>query len=170
MAVTRLNRKGLRNKLKAKQRKQRIKALTRKPPILNVDVEAIKAEFAQKSGKPTQQNIEVFSSEESSATSEDTASSAEATSAADTPKGAVSPEASTEETAENENITDTPIEEVNTTAETRKPAKASVEDEETAEKAVAEDDVKVAPDVVTPEAGTPEETPSEAEEDANKEK
>ena len=158
MAVTRLNRKGLRNKLKAKQRKQRIKALTRKPPILNVDVEAIKAEFAQKSGKPMQQNIEVFSSEESSATS---SSSAEATSAADTPKGAVSPEASTDE---NENITDTPIEEVNTTAETRKPAKASVEDEE----AVEENDVKVAPDVVTPEAGTPEEKPSEAEEDATK--
>lgn len=45
MAVTRLKRKGLRNKLVAQQRQERIKILTTQPPIKNIDVEAIKAEF-----------------------------------------------------------------------------------------------------------------------------
>lgn len=51
MAVTRLKRKGLRNKLKAQKRQEKIKDLTHMPPIKNVDVEKIKAEFAKKSGK-----------------------------------------------------------------------------------------------------------------------
>ena len=54
MAVTRLKRKGLRNKARAKQRQEAIKEFTRLPPIKKVDVEAIKAEFAKngKSSKP----------------------------------------------------------------------------------------------------------------------
>ncbi|GAB2774657.1 hypothetical protein GCM10027275_17120 [Rhabdobacter roseus] len=46
MAVTELKRKGRRNKTKANNRVARIKDLLRKPDIKNVDVEAIKAEFA----------------------------------------------------------------------------------------------------------------------------
>lgn len=49
MAVTRLKRKGLRNKAKANVRLQEIKRLTTTPVIKNVDVEAIKEEFAKKS-------------------------------------------------------------------------------------------------------------------------
>jgi hypothetical protein len=48
MAVTRLKRKGLRNKLTAKARVNQIKDLLRKPDIRNVDVEAIKASFSKK--------------------------------------------------------------------------------------------------------------------------
>ena len=48
MAVTRLKRKGLRNKLKSQVRKQKIKKLTTQPPIKNIDVEKIKAEFEKK--------------------------------------------------------------------------------------------------------------------------
>lgn len=51
MGVTRLKRKGLRNKIKAKKRIEGIKSLTHLPPIKNVDVEKIKAEFAEKAGK-----------------------------------------------------------------------------------------------------------------------
>ncbi len=51
MAVTRLERKGKKNKIRAKVRQQRIKELTTLPPVKNVDVEKIKAEFAEKSGK-----------------------------------------------------------------------------------------------------------------------
>lgn len=51
MAVTRLKRKGLRNKLRAKERKENIKSLTHLPPIKNVDIEQAKEEFAKKSGK-----------------------------------------------------------------------------------------------------------------------
>jgi hypothetical protein len=46
MAVTRLERKGQRNVAKAKARVKRIKFLSQRPVIKNVDVEAIKAEFA----------------------------------------------------------------------------------------------------------------------------
>lgn len=49
MAVTRLKRKGLRNKLNAQKRNQRIKELTKQPPIKNVDVEKLKEEFKKKS-------------------------------------------------------------------------------------------------------------------------
>lgn len=60
MAVTRLERKGKRNKIRAKVRQQRIKELTTLPPVKNVDVEKIKAEFAEKSGgtKPTEKAAE----------------------------------------------------------------------------------------------------------------
>jgi hypothetical protein len=49
MAVTRLKRKGLRNKLKSQKRNERIKELNKQPPIKNVDVEALKAQFEKKS-------------------------------------------------------------------------------------------------------------------------
>jgi len=49
MAVTRLKRKGLRNKLKAQQRNERIKQLNKQPPIKNVDIEELKAKFEKKS-------------------------------------------------------------------------------------------------------------------------
>lgn len=50
MGVTRLKRKGLRNKANAKKRQDKIKQLRHLPPIKNVDVDKIKEEFAQKSG------------------------------------------------------------------------------------------------------------------------
>jgi hypothetical protein len=51
MAVTRLKRKGKRNKAVAKARVQRIKQLTAKPPVKNVDAEALKAAFTKKTTK-----------------------------------------------------------------------------------------------------------------------
>jgi hypothetical protein len=58
MAVTRLERKGRKNKARAKARVKQIKLLNQRPPIKNVDVEAIKAEFAKnaaaKSAKKTE--------------------------------------------------------------------------------------------------------------------
>ncbi len=51
MAVTRLERKGRKNKARAKARVKRIKSLNFAPVIKNVDVEAIKAEFAKKGAK-----------------------------------------------------------------------------------------------------------------------
>lgn len=51
MAVTRLKRKEKRNRAKANNRIEAIKQLTQKPVIKNVDIEAIKQEFAAKAGK-----------------------------------------------------------------------------------------------------------------------
>ena len=48
MAVTRLKRKDRRNAATATNRVERIKQLTRKPVIKNIDIEAIKAEWAAK--------------------------------------------------------------------------------------------------------------------------
>ena len=61
MAVTRLKRKGLRNKARAKQRQEAIKKFTRLPPIKKVDIDAIKEEFA-KNGKPSQPKKETSAS------------------------------------------------------------------------------------------------------------
>ena len=52
MAVTRLERKGRKNKAVAKKRTKTIKRLSATPVVKNVDVEAIKAEF-KKSGAET---------------------------------------------------------------------------------------------------------------------
>ena len=51
MAVTRLKRKEKKNVARAKARVKEIKRLNKKPVIKNVDIEAIKAEFASKSTK-----------------------------------------------------------------------------------------------------------------------
>lgn len=48
MAVTRLKRKDRRNAATATARVERIKQLTKTPVIKNIDVEAIKAEWAAK--------------------------------------------------------------------------------------------------------------------------
>ena len=48
MGVTRLKRKEKRNRAVANNRVARIKQLLKKPEVVNVDVEAIKAEFAAK--------------------------------------------------------------------------------------------------------------------------
>jgi hypothetical protein len=48
MAVTELKRKDRKNKARANNKVSRIKQLLRKPEIRNVDVEAIKASFAEK--------------------------------------------------------------------------------------------------------------------------
>ncbi len=48
MAVTRLERKGRKNKAVAKKRKGVIKHLTAKPVLKNIDIEAVKAEFEKK--------------------------------------------------------------------------------------------------------------------------
>ncbi len=47
MAVTILKRKALRNQTRTTNRLNKIKDLMRKPEVRNVDVEAIKAEFAE---------------------------------------------------------------------------------------------------------------------------
>ncbi|MEO9477920.1 MAG: hypothetical protein ABJG41_20420 [Cyclobacteriaceae bacterium] len=51
MAVTRLERKGRKNKSRAKARVNTIKRLNSGPVIKNVDIEAIKAEFDKKPAK-----------------------------------------------------------------------------------------------------------------------
>ncbi len=48
MAVTRLKRKDRVNKARANNRQAKIKQLTAKPVIKNVDVEALKASFEKK--------------------------------------------------------------------------------------------------------------------------
>lgn len=53
MASTRLVRKALRNRTVSKKRVSKIKRLTSKPVIKNVDIEQIKAEFASNKAKPT---------------------------------------------------------------------------------------------------------------------
>lgn len=50
MGVTRLKRKEKRNRAKANNRQAKIKQITAKPVIKNVDIEAIKKEFAAKAG------------------------------------------------------------------------------------------------------------------------
>jgi len=47
MAVTILRRKALRNQTRSVNRLNKIKDLMRKPEVRNVDVDAIKAEFAE---------------------------------------------------------------------------------------------------------------------------
>jgi len=51
MAVTRLERKGRKNKNVAKKRVATIKRLSAAPAIKNVDIEAIKEEFAKQGKK-----------------------------------------------------------------------------------------------------------------------
>lgn len=48
MAITELKRKGRKNRAVANNKTNAIKQLLRKPVIKNVDVEAIKASFAEK--------------------------------------------------------------------------------------------------------------------------
>ncbi|CCH53910.1 hypothetical protein BN8_03042 [Fibrisoma limi BUZ 3] len=48
MGVTELKRKGRKNRARANNATQRIKQLLSKPIVKNVDVEAIKASFAEK--------------------------------------------------------------------------------------------------------------------------
>jgi hypothetical protein len=48
MAVTRLERKAKRNRINATKATNRVKQLLRKPVIKKVDIEAIKASFANK--------------------------------------------------------------------------------------------------------------------------
>lgn len=50
MAVTRLKRKEKRNRAKANNRIAKIKQMIKKPVIKNIDIEAIKQEFAAKAG------------------------------------------------------------------------------------------------------------------------
>jgi hypothetical protein len=51
MGVTELKRKDRKNKARANNKQQKIKQLLRRPDIKNVDVEAIKASFAEKKGQ-----------------------------------------------------------------------------------------------------------------------
>lgn len=53
MGVSALKRKDRKNKSRANNRQQRIKQLLARPEIKNVDVEAIKAQFAEKKGQAT---------------------------------------------------------------------------------------------------------------------
>lgn len=52
MAVTRLERKGRKNKNVAKKRVNTMKRLSTKPVIKNIDIEAVKAEFESGAAKP----------------------------------------------------------------------------------------------------------------------
>ncbi|MBC7922799.1 MAG: hypothetical protein H7Z75_17110 [Ferruginibacter sp.] len=68
MTVTRLKRKEQRNRSKASDRQARIKQLTAKPVIKNVDIEAIKQEFAEKAAaKAAQARLSVESTPVSAA-------------------------------------------------------------------------------------------------------
>ncbi|MDE0471288.1 MAG: hypothetical protein OXH57_05055 [Ekhidna sp.] len=58
MTVTRLERKGRRNKNVAKSRVLTIKKLNATPTIKNVDIEEIKAEFAKQKKKPAAKKAE----------------------------------------------------------------------------------------------------------------
>ena len=59
MAVTRLERKGRKNKVVAKKRVKTMKRLSTKPVIKNIDIEAVKAEFdAKKEAKPAKKKEE----------------------------------------------------------------------------------------------------------------
>jgi hypothetical protein len=53
MAVTRVERKVKRNRINAVKRQNRIKQLLKRPVIKNVDIEAIKASFANNSADST---------------------------------------------------------------------------------------------------------------------
>ena len=179
MAVTRLKRKGLRNKARAKQRQVDIKKLTLMPPIKNVDVDEIKEEFAQKSGKPVSKKVEETTPEKITSKPSDKK---------DTPSGEPAPakkasqteEPQAEKTSEKETahapVVENPVADTDTTAELKEPAKGSVKDAEMMEEVVEEADKKedtkleVAPDVVSPEAGAPDETPSEANDSKGEEK
>ena len=140
MAVTRLKRKGLRNKAVAKQRQENIKKLTKMPPIQNVDVDAIKEEFAKKSGKPVSKKVEETHPEKITSKPSETKAKA---------SGEQAP-------VVEESVTD-----VDATAEVKEPTKGSVADAEMV--ADSQESPEVAPDVVSPEAGAPDETPSEAD-------
>lgn len=59
MAVTRLKRKAKRNKARAKVRLAEIQRLNKVPTLKNVDVEAIKEEFAKNPKKATAKKEEV---------------------------------------------------------------------------------------------------------------
>ncbi|MDQ3395041.1 MAG: hypothetical protein M3512_13135 [Bacteroidota bacterium] len=58
MGVTRLKRKELRNRSKAKARQKKIKHLTAVPVIKNIDIEEIKKEFEAKSSSKKSAPIE----------------------------------------------------------------------------------------------------------------
>ena len=64
MAVTRLERKGQKNVSRAKARVQTIKRLSAAPVMKNVDIEAIKAEFAKKKGAKAEKKVEEAKVEE----------------------------------------------------------------------------------------------------------
>ena len=63
MAVTRLERKGKRNRRNAQKRQIRIKNLLKKPVIKNVDIEAIKLSFANKTVEKKDEKKSVVSEE-----------------------------------------------------------------------------------------------------------
>ena len=178
MAVTRLKRKGLRNKARAKQRQDNIKKLTRMPPIENVDVDAIKEEFAQKSGKPVSKKVEETTPEKITSKPSDNkdASASELASAQEESRTGQSQADKSGSKTDQAPVVAEPVAETDTTAELREPAKGSVEDAEMMEEVVEEAEEKeetqpeVAPDVVSPEAGAPDETPSEADDTDSEEK
>jgi hypothetical protein len=58
MAVTRLQRKAKRNKLKAAQRQAQIKQLLSKPVIKNIDIDKIKTAFLHKNKEKTTSSAE----------------------------------------------------------------------------------------------------------------
>ncbi len=57
MAITRLERKGLRNVSRAKRKKRIIKSLCKVPVIKNVDLDTIKKEFDLKSKTKSDKNL-----------------------------------------------------------------------------------------------------------------
>jgi hypothetical protein len=63
MAITRLERKGRKNKARAKARVANIKRLSLAPVIKNVDIEAIKASFEANASAATAETVEVVAEE-----------------------------------------------------------------------------------------------------------
>jgi len=140
MAVTRLERKGLRNKARAKARKQRIKELSKQPPIKNIDVEAIKEEFAKKSGKPVaKKESKKEEAPKAEGVKAEAAPTEEATSTTEAKVEEVEAEAASEESSEESKevpSTDEPQ------AELREPAKAPREDAEAVEDKIEGEDAE----------------------------
>ena len=74
MAITRLERKGLRNVSRAKRKKRIIKSLCKVPVIKNVDLDTIKKEFDLKSKTKSDKNLKKKDSTDKKKTQKKTAS------------------------------------------------------------------------------------------------
>lgn len=99
MAVTRLKRKEQRNRTKANNRINAIKQLTQKPIIKNVDIEAIKQEFASKAAQAKTEATPKAEKTQPAAEAQPATRTAEAPAAEATPAPKTQPTAQAEPTA-----------------------------------------------------------------------
>jgi hypothetical protein len=64
MSTTTIKRKALRNRIKAKTRKEAIKRLAAKPTLKNIDIEAVKASFGKSKSTESSKKVEEVNNEE----------------------------------------------------------------------------------------------------------